>query len=92
MMFKNINNNYKTLYRNVILQHVNNISILLTLNPLRLTLSVGVSKYIEIHIGYQFSAFKDPMKKHQNTFCVNIVANDLNINNNNIPQTDIVNC
>ena len=68
MMLENINRNNKTLYHYVILQHVNNISILLTLNPLRLTLSVGVSKYIEIHIGYQFSAFKDPMKQTSKHF------------------------
>ena len=48
MMLENINSNNKTLYHYVILQHVNNISILLTLNPLRLTLGVGVSKYKNI--------------------------------------------
>ena len=86
-MLENIKRNNKTLYYHVILQHVNNISILLTLNPLRLTLGVGVSKYIKTYVRDQVSAFKYPTNTHmhKNSFCVNTIANDLN---NNIPKTD----
>ena len=68
MMLENINSNNKTLYHYVILQHVNNISILLTLNPLRLTLGVGVSKYIKTYKRPSFPPSKTPRNTYKTVF------------------------